>query len=148
MKWKIIENSVTERFLRYISYDTQSKEEGEQVPSTTKQLELGKLLTTELKEMGVANVRMDEHGYIYGEIPANTEEKITSLGFIAHMDTSPALSGKDVKPQFVENYDGGDICLNKEKDIWLLTSDFPEMKNYKGKNTDHYRRHYIVRSRW
>ena len=102
---KIIENSVTERFLRYISYDTQSKEEGEQVPSTTKQLELGKLLTTELKEMGVANVRMDEHGYIYGEIPANTEEKITSLGFIAHMDTSPALSGKDVKPQFVENYD-------------------------------------------
>ena len=126
---KIIENSVTERFLRYISYDTQSKEEGEQVPSTTKQLELGKLLTTELKEMGVANVRMDEHGYI----PANTEEKITSLGFIAHMDTSPALSGKDVKPQFVENYDGGDICLNKEKDIWLLTSDFPEMKNYKGK---------------
>ena len=130
---KIIENSVTERFLRYISYDTQSKEEGEQVPSTTKQLELGKLLTTELKEMGVANVRMDEHGYIYGEIPANTEEKITSLGFIAHMDTSPALSGKDVKPQFVENYDGGDICLNKEKDIWLLTSDFPEMKNYKGK---------------
>ena len=94
-------------------------------------------LTTELKEMGVANVRMDEHGYIYGEIPANTEEKITSLGFIAHMDTSPALSGKDVKPQFVENYDGGDICLNKEKDIWLLTSDFPEMKNYKGK-TDPY----------
>ena len=65
--------------------------------------------------MGVANVRMDEHGYIYGEIPANTEEKITSLGFIAHMDTSPALSGKDVKPQFVENYDGGDICLNKAK---------------------------------
>ena len=70
---KIIENSVTERFLRYISYDTQSKEEGEQVPSTTKQLELGKLLTTELKEMGVANVRMDEHGYIYGESPSNTE---------------------------------------------------------------------------
>lgn len=114
---KIIENSVTERFLRYISYDTQSKEEGEQVPSTTKQLELGKLLTTELKEMGVANVRMDEHGYIYGEIPANTEEKITSLGFIAHMDTSPALSGKDVKPQFVENYDGGDILFKTKKKI-------------------------------
>ena len=123
----------TDRFLRYISYDTQSKEDEEQVPSTKKQMELGRLLTAELKEMGVSDVRMDEHGYIYGEIPANTQKKTRSLGFIAHMDTSPALSGKDVKPQFVKDYDGGDICLNKEKDIWLLTSDFPEMKNYKGK---------------
>ena len=71
---KTTDHSVTERFLRYISYDTQSKEEEEQVPSTKKQLELGKLLAAELKEMGVSNVRMDEHGYIYGEIPANTEE--------------------------------------------------------------------------
>ena len=129
----MLNNSVTDRFLRYISYDTQSKEDEEQVPSTKKQMELGRLLAAELKEMGVSDVRMDEHGYIYGEIPANTQEKTRSLGFIAHMDTSPALSGKDVKPQFVKDYDGGDICLNKEKDIWLLTSDFPEMKNYKGK---------------
>ena len=129
----MLNNSVTDRFLRYISYDTQSKEDEEQVPSTKKQMEFGRLLAAELKEMGVSDVRMDEHGYIYGEIPANTQEKTRSLGFIAHMDTSPALSGKDVKPQFVKDYDGGDICLNKEKDIWLLTSDFPEMKNYKGK---------------
>ena len=125
---KTTDHFVTERFLRYISYDTQSKEEEEQVPSTKKQLEFSILLAAELKEMGISNVRMDGHGYIYGEIPANTEETVMSLGFIAHMDTSPALSGKDVKPQLVENYDGCDICLNKEKDIWLLTSDFPEMK--------------------
>lgn len=130
---KTTDYSVTERFLRYISYDTQSKEEEEQVPSTKKQLEFSILLAAELKEMGISNVRMDGHGYIYGEIPANTEETVMSLGFIAHMDTSPALSGKDVKPQLVENYDGCDICLNKEKDIWLLTSDFPEIKKYKGK---------------
>lgn len=130
---KRTDHSVTERFLRYISYDTQSKEEEEQVPSTKKQLEFSILLAAELKEMGISNVRMDGHGYIYGEIPANTEETVMSLGFIAHMDTSPALSGKDVKPQLVENYDGCDICLNKEKDIWLLTSDFPEIKKYKGK---------------
>jgi tripeptide aminopeptidase len=132
-KMKTTDHSVTERFLRYISYDTQSKEEEEQVPSTKKQLEFSILLAAELKEMGISNVRMDGHGYIYGEIPANTEETVMSLGFIAHMDTSPALSGKDVKPQLVENYDGCDICLNKEKDIWLLTSDFPEIKKYKGK---------------
>ena len=82
--------------------------------------------------MGISNVRMDGHGYILVR-SANTEETVMSLGFIAHMDTSPALSGKDVKPQLVENYDGCDICLNKEKDIWLLTSDFPEIKKYKGK---------------
>ena len=131
---KIIENSVTERFLRYISYDTQSKEEGEQVPSTTKQLELGKLLTTELKEMGVANVRMDERGYIYGEIPANTEEKITSLGFIAHMDTSPDMSGKDVTPRIVENYNGSEIVLDAEERVVLSPAQFPELLDHKGED--------------
>lgn len=86
---KTTDHSVTERFLRYISYDTQSKEEEEQVPSTKKQLEFSILLAAELKEMGISNVRMDGHGYIYGEISANTEETVMSLGFIAHMDTYP-----------------------------------------------------------
>ena len=116
---KIIENSVTERFLRYISYDTQSKEEGEQVPSTTKQLELGKLLTTELKNGCCQCAHGRAWIYLWRD-PGKYRGKDYFLGFIAHMDTSPALSGKDVKPQFVENYDGGDICLNKEKDIWQL----------------------------
>ena len=106
-------SQVTERFLNYVSFDTQSKEDAGKMPSTEKQWELAKCLKQELEEMGAERVRLSEYGYIYAEIPANVPanqaEKIPSLGFIAHMDTAPALTGANVKPQFVKNYDGKDI---------------------------------------
>ena len=125
-------SEVLDRFLRYVSYDTQSKEEEEAIPSTSSQLALAKLLRDELAQMGAAQVRMDEHGYVYAKILSNTSRSVPALGFIAHMDTSPALSGRDVKPQLVKNYDGGDICLNQEHGIVLSPADFPELLEYKG----------------
>ena len=125
-------SEVLDRFLRYVSYDTQSKEEEEAIPSTSSQLALAKLLRDELTQMGAAQVRMDEHGYVYAKILSNTSRSVPALGFIAHMDTSPALSGRDVKPQLVKNYDGGDICLNQEHGIVLSPADFPELLEYKG----------------
>ena len=125
-------SEVLDRFLRYVSYDTQSKEEEEAIPSTSSQLALAKLLRDELAQMGAAQVRMDEYGYVYAKILSNTSRSVPALGFIAHMDTSPALSGRDVKPQLVKNYDGGDICLNQEHGIVLSPADFPELLEYKG----------------
>ena len=128
-------SQVTERFLRYAAVDTQSADDMEQMPSTEKQRVLGHMLAEELKELGVSDVREDENGYVYGVIPSNLEEghQAPALGFISHMDTAPAFSGTNVKPQIIENYDGEDICLNKDASIWLSANDFPEMKNYKGK---------------
>ena len=125
-------SEVLDRFLRYVSYDTQSKEEEEAIPSTSSQLALAKLLRDELTQMGAAQVRMDEHGYVYAKILSNTSRPVPALGFIAHMDTTPALSGRDVKPQLVKNYDGGDICLNQKLGIVLSPADFPELLEYKG----------------
>ena len=125
-------SEVLDRFLRYVSYDTQSKEEEEAIPSTSSQLALAKLLRDELTQMGAAQVRMDEYGYVYAKILSNTSRSVPALGFIAHMDTSPALSGRDVKPQLVKNYDGGDICLNQEHGIVLSPAAFPELLEYKG----------------
>ena len=128
-------SQVTERFLRYAAVDTQSADDMEQMPSTEKQRVLGHMLAEELKELGVSDVREDENGYVYSVIPSNLEEghQAPALGFISHMDTAPAFSGTNVKPQIIENYDGEDICLNKDASIWLSANDFPEMKNYKGK---------------
>ncbi len=133
-----IKTEVVERFLRYIKIDTQSDEYSETFPSTLKQKNLAVILADELKKAGVAHVDYDEeYGYVYGKIPGNItneSDKGCTLGFISHMDTSPEVSGKDVKPQIIENYDGGDIILNKDKDIVLKTEDFPEIKNYKGQD--------------
>ena len=104
---------VIEKFLRYVAVDTQSKEGCDQVPSTKKQFDLAELLKKELEEMGASHVRMDSHCYVYATIPATAKGK-PSIGFISHMDTSDAVSGKDVKPQIVKKYDGGTIVLNPE----------------------------------
>ena len=104
------------RFLHYVSFDTQSLDGAETVPSTEKQFVLAEALATEMKEMGISNVRMDEHGYVFGEIPANMEGAM-ALGFLAHMDTSDAASGADIKPHVVENYQGDVIQLNEEVSI-------------------------------
>lgn len=124
---------VVSRFLRYISYDTQSESGKEAIPSTDKQRKLAELLADELKEMGVSGVRVSENGYVYGQIPGNTKEERPGLGFIAHMDTSPALSGANIRPQIIKNYDGGAICLNQEQNIWLSPEEFQELPSYRGK---------------
>jgi len=125
-------SKVVEKFLRYASFDTTSDEESQAVPSTPGQLVLANELANELEEMGLEDVSVDEKGYVMGTLAANTDREVPVLGFIAHMDTSMEVSGRDVKPQFVENYDGGDIVLNREEGIVLSPSDFPELKSYIG----------------
>lgn len=129
--------TVVENFLRYVKIDTQSSEEAsEQVPSTDKQRVLAKLLYQELTALGADNVRYDEeHCYVYAVIPSNMEEgkEVPAIGFIAHMDTAPAVSGEHVNPRIIENYDGNDIVLNQEKNIVTRVSEFPMLKDCKGK---------------
>lgn len=130
-------STVVENFLRYVKIDTQSSEEAsEQVPSTDKQRVLAKLLYQELTAIGVDNVRYDEeHCYVYAAIPSNMEKgkEVPAIGFIAHMDTAPAVSGEHVNPRIIENYDGNDIVLNQEKKIVTRMSEFPMLKDCKGK---------------
>ena len=122
---------VTDKFLRYVAVDTQSCEESESQPSTSKQLDLLRILCDELKAMGV-DATLDEYGYVMGKIPANTDRKLPKLGFIAHVDTSPDASGANVKPQIVENYDGGNIALKGVPGLFLKPSEFPELLEHKG----------------
>ncbi|KDR96055.1 peptidase T. Metallo peptidase. MEROPS family M20B [Peptoclostridium litorale DSM 5388] len=124
--------NTVERFLRYVSYDTQSNSNQKGCPSTKRQLELGKLLVRELQDMGLSDASIDENGYVMATLQSNSKKEIPVIGFIAHMDTAPDMSGKGVKPQVVENYSGGDITLDVEKGIVLSPRDFPEMLNYKG----------------
>ena len=127
-------SKVLDRFLHYVSFDTQSMDDQEQVPSTKKQLALAKALKEELEAMGASQVRMSEHGYVYAVIPATADHPVKSLGFVAHMDTAPAMSGKDVKPRIVERYDGQDLVLNEEKKIVMRVKDFPGMLDCVGKD--------------
>ena len=124
--------NILERFLRYVAIDTQSDDRNECQPSTAKQFDLQKLLQAELQAMGIS-AEVDEYGYLMAAIPSNTDKKVDSIGFIAHVDTSPDCSGKDVKPQIVENYNGEDIVLNAERNIILSVDKFPELKQYYGK---------------
>lgn len=127
-------SDVVTRFLRYVSLDTQSKEDQDRYPSTEKQWNLAKLLKAELEEMGASNVRMDQYGYVMAEIPSNTDKEIPALGFLSHMDTAPACSGTDVAPQIVRNYDGGTITLNPQTKDCMGPEDFPELKMYVGQD--------------
>ena len=122
--------NILERFLRYVKIDTQSAEGQQGVPSTEKQFDLARLLKAEMESMGLKDVSLDEHCYVMGTLPANTDEKLPRIGFISHMDTSPDACGKDVKPIVWENYDGGDLTLSPG--VVLKTSDFPEIAKYKG----------------
>lgn len=124
-------SAVTEKFLRYVAVDTESMDDQECVPSTEKQKNLSKMLVEELKAMGASNVRTNEHAYVYATIPANVDKQVPSIGFVAHMDTATAMSGKDVKPRIVENYGGGDIVLNEAQNIVMRTADFPFLDEYK-----------------
>lgn len=122
--------SVEKRFLKYVSYPTMSKEESESCPSTEKQLTLAHAIEKELIEIGLSDVKVDEHGYLYAFIPA-TEEGFDSVGFIAHLDTSSAMPDEPIKPKIIE-YLGGDILLNEEKNIVMRESDYPALKSLSG----------------
>src|SRR3712207_97300 len=141
--------TVVEKFLRYIKFDTKSSEESSTIPSTRGQIELGKELAKELEKMGLSEVSVDDKAYVMATLPSNMNKTLPIIGFISHMDTSPDISGKDIKPQFIENYDGKDIVLNQEKNIVLKVKDFPEIKDYIGKNRSEERRvGKECRSRW
>lgn len=131
-------SSVIERFLRYVKVDTESLSDQEAFPSTDKQKKLAQMLVDELKCMGAENPHMDAYGYVYSAIPSTMQEETPSngpiIGFIAHMDTSEAVSGKDVRPRIVENYDGGDIVLNEEKNLVLRRAEFPDLLRYTGQD--------------
>lgn len=120
-----------DRFLRYVSIDTQSDENSGSQPSAAKELDLLSMLRDELLDMGI-EATLDEYGYVMAAIPSNIEKEVPAIGFIAHVDTSPDASGKDIKPQVIKDYDGGDIPLKGVEGLALRVSEFPEMSEYKG----------------
>ena len=125
--------NVKERFLRYIKIDTQSCDGVEQFPSTEKQLDLARLLESELCAMGASDVTLDKNGYLFATIPSNIDREVPTVGFISHMDTAPAYSGKGVNPQIASDYDGGELVLNAETGIKMSPAMFPSLSRYKGK---------------
>ena len=132
----MMKKEIVERFLKYVGFDTQSSEEAEgRCPSTEKQFRLAEYLVDELKEMGMQEVEMDAHGYVYATLPASEGlEEVPVVGFIAHMDTSPDCSGANVSPRIIENYDGTDIVLDDAEGIVTRVSQFPELLAHKGED--------------
>ena len=123
--------TASERFLHYVAFDTMSDEFSETCPSTEKQKKFGAYLVEEMKEIGIRDAFMDEHGYVYGTVPG--DPNLPTIGLIAHMDTSPDTTGENVKAQTVL-YEGGDICLNREKEIYLRVKDYPSLASHIGKH--------------
>ena len=126
---------LVDRFLKYVSFDTQSCEENEaECPSTEKQFALARYLKSELESLGLEDVEMDAHAYVYATLPANTQKTVPTIGFIAHMDTSPDCSGANIKPRIIQNYDGSDIVLNAELGVTTCVSQFPELRSHIGED--------------
>ena len=123
---------IEERFLNYVKFDTQSSEESENCPSTAKQMVFAEYLRDELKAIGLQDVELDEHAYLYATLPSNIDKEVLVVGFISHMDTSPDCSGADIKPRIVRNYDGNDIVLSEG--IVSSPSKFPELKDHVGED--------------
>ncbi|HZJ74917.1 MAG TPA: peptidase T [Perlabentimonas sp.] len=129
----INEKLLIERFLRYIKIDTQADDTVTDIfPSTKKQLDLSNLLVQELKDLGLKDATIDKYGYVMATVPSNIDKKVPTIGFLAHVDTAPDMSGKDVKPRFIENYDGSEIILNKDLNVTLSPKEFPELEGYIG----------------
>ena len=124
--------NIIDRFVSYVTIDTESDANSTTTPSTKKQLDLAKLLVKELKTIGLTEVTIDKNGYVMGTLPSNVDHEVPTIGFVSHYDTSPDFTGRDVKPQIIENYDGGDIVLNKEQNIILSPSYFKDLLLYKG----------------
>lgn len=127
-----MKQSLIDRLTTYAKIDTQSDEASQTIPTTEGQLTLGKLLVKELKEIGMTDVTIDENGYVMASLPANIDADIPTIGFLAHLDTATDFTGKNVKPQLHENYDGNEIVLNERENIIMHPNDFPELKNYIG----------------
>ncbi len=127
-----MKKTLLEKFYKYISIDTQADPTSSTFPSTKKQFDLANVLAEELKELGLEDAHIDENCYVMATLPSNIDKDVPVIGFLAHVDTAPDMSGKDIKPQIVEDYDGEDILLNKEKDMYLKVADFPELKKYVG----------------
>ena len=123
---------ITDRFIKYVTIDTESDPNNPAFPSTEKQWNLAKVLVEDLKKIGMQDVDLDENCYIMATLPSNIEHRVPTIGFVAHIDTSPDFTGKDVKPQIVENYQGNDIILNEEKNIILSPDYFDDLLQYKG----------------
>ncbi len=123
---------IIDRFISYVTVDTESDPNSETTPSTEKQWDLANQLVEELKQIGMEDVSIDENAYIMATLPSNVDHEVPTIGFVSHFDTSPDFSGANVKPQIVENYDGGDILLNKEENIILSPSYFDDLLQYKG----------------
>ena len=126
--------NLLERFLKYVSIHTTSDENTGLVPSTPQQMEFAKILAEELKDMGMQDVSLDNKGYLMATLPSNIDKDVPTVGFISHLDTSPDMSGKNVKPRIVENYDGNDIILNEKENIVLSPKQFPELTMYRGQS--------------
>ncbi|MDR0613667.1 MAG: peptidase T [Dysgonamonadaceae bacterium] len=126
--------TVTERFLKYISFDTQSDEKADTTPSTEKQMLLAQVLKSEVEALGLTEISLDKHAYLMATLPANTDKKLPVIGFIAHLDTSPDMSGANVKPKIVKHYDGKDIVLNEKENIVLSPEMFPELLRHRGED--------------
>lgn len=127
-------SKLIDRFLNYVAFETTSNEESGVTPSTPGQMVLAKYLKEELESLGLQEVFLDDNGYLYATLPANTDKQVSVVGFIAHMDTAPDMSGKNVTPRIVQNYDGGDILLNAAENIVLSPTQFPELKNHIGED--------------
>jgi tripeptide aminopeptidase len=127
-----IQHTCVDRFLKYVTYDTQSSEDSKTFPSTEKQLILGKVLAEELKAMGLEDATIDEWGYVFATLPGNVPHKVPVIGLIAHMDTSQDVSGKDVKAQIHRNYQGGDIALSAQSGVVIRADENPELANQIG----------------
>ncbi|MBW7477258.1 peptidase T [Paenibacillus oenotherae] len=127
-----MKNEIINRFTTYVQVDTQSDDSSSTCPSTPGQLTLGRMLADELKEIGMEDVTMDENGYVMATLPSNSDKNVTTIGFLAHIDTATDFTGAGVKPQLVNDYDGGDIVLNAAGPIVLSPREFPELAGYKG----------------
>lgn len=126
--------TVVDRFIKYVKFDTESDTETGVTPSTTGQMVLARELEKELREIGLEDITLDDNAYLMATLPANIDKNIPTIGFIAHLDTSPDLTGKNVNPRIVKDYDGKDVILNKDTNIVLSPNDFPEMLDYKGQD--------------
>lgn len=126
--------NLIERFVNYVQIDTESDPRSKDAPSTAKQLNLAKLLVDEMQAMGIEDAHVDQYGVVYGSIPKNTQKDVETIGFISHMDTSPDMVGKDVKPRIIKNYDGGEIVLNKDYDITMSPKQYEHLQSAIGKD--------------
>lgn len=127
-------SSLVERFLQYVKFDTQSDELTNMTPSTPGQMVFAKFLKEELEKLGLEEITLDDYGYLFSTLPSNIDKEVPTIGFIAHMDTSPDMSGKNVKPRIVKDYDGKPITLNEEQKVVLDPEQFPELLNYIGED--------------